>query len=53
MAFLKWFIDEQVEEESTFDTLIRKIERIETDSNAIFMLDAELATRTFTPDTEA
>lgn len=53
MAFLKWFIDEQVEEESTFDTLIRKIERIENDSNAIFMLDAELATRSFTPDAEA
>jgi len=50
MAFLRWFIDEQVEEESTFDTLINKIKRIENDSNAIFMLDSELATRTFTPD---
>lgn len=50
MAFLKWFIDEQVEEESTFDTLINKIKRIQNDSNAIFMLDSELATRTFTPD---
>lgn len=50
MAFLKWFIDEQVEEESTFDTLINKIKRIQNDSNAIFMLDSELASRTFTPD---
>lgn len=50
MAFLRWFIDEQVEEEATFDTLINKIKRIENDSNAIFMLDSELATRTFTPD---
>ena len=50
MAFLKWFIDEQVEEEATFDTLIHKIERIEKDSNAIFMLDGELASRTFTPE---
>ncbi|RPJ95050.1 ferritin [Rummeliibacillus sp. TYF005] len=48
MAFLKWFIDEQVEEESTLDTIIHKFERIENDSNAIFMLDAELASRTFT-----
>ena len=48
MAFLKWFIDEQVEEESTLDTIIHKFKRIENDSNAIFMLDAELATRTFT-----
>lgn len=53
MAFLKWFIDEQVEEEATFDTLIHKIERIEKDSNAIFMLDGELATRSFTPDNNA
>ncbi|MEO4054798.1 ferritin [Solibacillus sp. CAU 1738] len=50
MGFLKWFIDEQVEEEATFDTLIAKISRIEKDSNAIFMLDAELAGRTFTPE---
>lgn len=52
MAFLKWFIDEQVEEESTFNTLIAKISRIQNDSNAIFMLDAELANRTFTPPAE-
>lgn len=49
IAFLKWFIDEQVQEEATFDTLIAKISRIKNDSNAIFMLDAELANRTFTP----
>ncbi len=49
IAFLKWFIDEQVQEEATFDTLISKISRIKNDSNAIFMLDAELANRTFTP----
>lgn len=52
MAFLKWFIDEQVEEEATFNTLIAKISRIQNDSNGIFMLDAELATRTFTPPAE-
>ncbi|WP_010300729.1 ferritin [Kurthia senegalensis] len=48
MAFLKWFIDEQVEEEATFDNLIAKLERINGDSNAILMLDNELASRTFT-----
>lgn len=52
MAFLKWFIDEQVEEEASFDALIAKISRIENDSNAIFMLDTELAGRTFNPDEE-
>ena len=53
MAFLKWFIDEQVEEEATFNTLIAKMSRIQNDSNGMFMLDAELATRTFTPPVEA
>ncbi len=48
-AFLKWFIDEQVEEESTFSTLIAKIRRIKDDSNALFLLDDELAKRSFTP----
>ncbi len=45
--FLKWFIDEQVEEEATFDTIVQKLKRIDNDSNAFFMLDAELAKRTF------
>ena len=48
--FLKWFIDEQVEEESTFDSIIQKLRRIDNDSNAFYMLDAELAKRTFTPE---
>ncbi|MER1986956.1 MAG: ferritin [Solibacillus sp.] len=52
MAFLKWFIDEQVEEEASFDALIAKISRIENDSNAVFMLDTELAGRKFTPEAE-
>ena len=53
MAFLKWFIDEQVEEEATFNTLIAKISRIKNDSNGMFILDAELANRTFTPPVQA
>lgn len=48
--FLKWFIDEQVEEEATFDTIIQKLKRIDKDSNAFFMLDAEFASRTFSPE---
>lgn len=49
MAFLKWFIEEQVEEEANFDTIIQKLKRIENDSNAFFMLDTEFASRTFSP----
>lgn len=47
MTFLKWFIEEQVEEEASFDTLIQKLKRIDKDSNAFFMLDSELGKRTF------
>jgi len=52
MAFLKWFIDEQVEEEANFDTIIQKLKRIENDSNAFYMLDAEFAGRSFSPPAE-
>jgi ferritin len=48
--FLKWFIDEQVEEEDLFDTIIQKLKRIDNDSNAFFMMDEEFAKRTFTPE---
>ncbi|WP_166237805.1 ferritin [Paenibacillus turpanensis] len=47
--FLKWFIDEQVEEESLFDSIIQKLKRIDKDSNAFFMMDTEFASRSFTP----
>lgn len=49
MSFLKWFIDEQVEEESNFDSIIKKLSRIKDDTSALYMLDAELAARVFTP----
>lgn len=49
ISFLKWFIDEQVEEESTFGSIIKKLERVSDNSNALYMLDAELGQRTFTP----
>lgn len=53
IQFLKWFIDEQVEEEAMFDTIINKLKRIDKDSNAFFMLDTEFAGRTFTPPANA
>jgi ferritin len=49
IQFLKWFIDEQVEEEAMFDSIINKLKRIDTDSNAFFMMDNEFSQRTFTP----
>ena len=50
--FLKWFIDEQVEEEALFDGIITKLKRIDQDSNAFYMMDAEFAARTFDPAAE-
>jgi len=52
IQFLKWFIDEQVEEEAMFDSIINKLKRIDKDSNAFFMLDTEFSQRTFTAPTE-
>lgn len=46
---LKWFIDEQVEEESMFKKLIQKVKMIGNNNNGLIQLDKELAARTFTP----
>ncbi len=51
-SMLKWFIDEQVEEESTMKDMIIKVKRVEDSPNGLYMLDKELAGRTFTPPTE-
>jgi ferritin len=48
-SFLQWFVDEQREEESTFDKIVQKLKLIGNDSRGLLMLDAELATRVFTP----
>ncbi|ABR47546.1 Ferritin, Dps family protein [Alkaliphilus metalliredigens QYMF] len=49
VSFLNWFIDEQVEEEATMSAYLSRLKRIDENSHAIYMLDAELAQRTFTP----
>lgn len=49
ISFLKWFVDEQVEEESGMKDKITKIERISDNSHALYMMDEELGARTFTP----
>ncbi|MTI69305.1 MAG: ferritin [Firmicutes bacterium] len=51
ISWLNWFVDEQVEEESTMKGIIKKLERLEGNSHGIFMLDKEMAQRTFTPPT--
>lgn len=49
ISFLKWFIDEQVEEMATFKTILNKLKRAANDPSVIYSLDAELATRVFVP----
>jgi ferritin len=51
ISLLKWFIDEQVEEESSFNTIIKRLQRVIDSPAALYMLDEELAARTFTPPT--
>ncbi|MFC4735979.1 ferritin [Bacillus daqingensis] len=50
MTFLNWFIEEQVEEEAAFDTLIHRLKRMDQDSQAFELLDQELGKRTFKPE---
>jgi len=47
--FLQWFVTEQVEEESSFNLIVRKLERIGNDGNGLLRLDEDLAARTFVP----
>ncbi|AYD39155.1 ferritin [Clostridium fermenticellae] len=51
ISLLKWFIDEQVEEEDTFNKLIKKLDRIKENQAGIYMLDTELQARTFVQPT--
>jgi ferritin len=48
-SFLKWFIDEQVEEEATVSKILSKLKLIGGEGQGLLMLDTELAARVFTP----
>ena len=47
--FLHWFVTEQIEEEGNDNEIIAKLELAGKEGNGLFMLDKELAARTFTP----
>lgn len=51
ISLLKWFIDEQVEEENNFNTLLKKLRRAEDNPAAIYMIDEELSKRVYTQPT--
>ena len=42
-SMLKWFIDEQVEEEESATTIIDSLKLVSGDKMGVFMLDKELA----------
>lgn len=48
-AFLQWFVTEQAEEENTAESNVRKLQLIKDNTQGLFMLDAELAKRVYTP----
>ena len=49
MKFLDWYIDEQVEEEASVDSVLSTLKLIGDDKNALLLLDKDLATRVFNP----
>jgi ferritin len=44
-SMLKWFIDEQVEEEKNADLIVDQLKMIGTQGPALFMMDAQLGRR--------
>lgn len=45
--FLQWFVTEQVEEESSVEEIVHKLKLIADSTSGLFLLDRELAQRTF------
>jgi ferritin len=46
-AFLQWFVNEQVEEESSVDAVVHQLKLAGDQGSGLFMIDRELATRVF------
>ena len=47
--FLQWFITEQVEEETSADSVVQKLKLIGNEGGGLYLLDQELGRRTFVP----
>ncbi len=48
-SFLQWFVNEQVEEEASADEVIQNLKLNADNPGGLFMIDKELAQRTFVP----
>jgi len=47
-SFLQWFVNEQVEEESSADDIIQQLKLVGNQGQGLFMIDRELGLRVFT-----
>ena len=45
ISFLQWYVDEQVEEESTADDMVQKIKMVKDMPGGIYIIDKEAGTR--------
>ncbi|MBW1989693.1 MAG: ferritin [Deltaproteobacteria bacterium] len=52
-SFLRWFVDEQVEEEESAERVLSQARMASGSPAALLMLDREFSTRTFTPPAQA
>ncbi len=50
ISFLKWFIDEQIEEENMMKDIIASLERVQEKAEGLYMIDKELGQRVFSPE---
>lgn len=51
VIFLQWFVTEQIEEEGNDNDIINQLKLVGDNGNGLIMLDRELGSRVFTPDT--
>lgn len=48
-SFLNWFVDEQVEEEDSMDTIVNKLKLIGGEGHGLLLIDNELGARVYNP----
>jgi len=48
-TLLQWFVSEQVEEETSADSIVQKLKMVGSEGGGLYLLDQELAQRVFTP----
>ena len=53
LPLLQWFVNEQVEEESTVSTILDRLKMVGDDRTGLLFLDRELGARAGTPDATA